>query len=112
MDEMNNMNEVTTEETSKEVAPVETNNEVNAEANSDFNSWIGVGVAAVVLVAGGIAAAKAKHKGKAQTEKGEKTKKPKTHFKWQLPLVRVKDEPDVINDVEHKDVSDEETNED
>ena len=40
MDEMNNMNEVTTEETSNEMTPVVTeNNEVKTEENSGINTW-------------------------------------------------------------------------
>lgn len=107
MDEMNNMNEVTTEETSNEMAPVVTeNNEVKTEKkNSGIDSWVGVGVAAVVLVAGGIAAGVAKHKAKAKAEpKVEKEQKPKKHFKFRKPWEVVEDEPEAIDNVEFKEV--------
>lgn len=105
MDEMNNMNEVTTEETSNEMAPVVTeNNEVKTE-NSGINTWAGVAAAVGVLTIGAIGAGIAKHKAKAKTEpKVEKEKKPKKHFKFQCPVKIVKDEPEEIKDVECKEV--------
>lgn len=76
MDEMNNMNEVTTEETSNEMTPVVTeNNEVKTEENSGINTWAGVAAAVGVLTIGAIGAGIAKHKAKAKTEpKVEKEK--------------------------------------
>lgn len=112
MDEMNNMNEVTTEETSNEMAPVVTeNNEVKTEENnSGINTWAGVAAAVGVLTIGAIGAGIAKHKAKAKTEsKVEKEKKPKNHFKFQCPVKIVKDEPEENKDVE--DVPEEETEE-
>lgn len=108
MDEMNNMNEVTTEETSNEMTPVVTeNNEVKTEANSGINTWAGVAAAVGVLTIG---AGIAKHKAKAKTEpKVEKEKKPKKHFKFQCPVKIVKDEPEENKDVEN--VPEEETEE-
>lgn len=113
MDEMNNMNEVTTEETSNEVTPVVTeNNEVKTEEkNSGINTWAGVAAAVGVLTIGAIGASIAKHKAKAKTEpKAEKEKKPKKHFKLQCPVKIVKDEPEEIEDADYKEV--EETEED
>ena len=106
MDEMNNMNEVTTEETSNEMTPVVTeNNEVKTEENSGINTWAGIAAAVGVLTIGAIGAGIAKHKAKAKTEpKVEKEKKPKKHFKFQCPVKIVKDEPEEIEDVECKDV--------
>lgn len=107
MDEMNNMNEVTTEETSNEMAPVVTeNNEVKPEENnSGINTWAGVAAAVGVLTIGAIGAGIAKHKAKAKAEpKVEKEKKPKKHFKFQCPVKIVKDEPEEIEDVECKEV--------
>lgn len=107
MDEMNNMNEVTTEETSNEMAPVVTeNNEVKTEENnSGNNSWAGVAAAVGVAVIGAIGVAIAKYKAKAKTEpKVEKEKKPKKHFKFQCPVKIVKDESEEIDDVEFKEV--------
>lgn len=106
MDEMNNMNEVTTEETSNEMTPVVTeNNEVKTEANSGINTWEGVVAAVSVAAIGAIGVAIAKHKAKAKTEPMvEKEKKPKKHFKFQCPVKIVKDEPEAIDDVEFKEV--------
>lgn len=107
MDEMNNMNEVTTEETSNEMTPVVTeNNEVKkTEENSGINAWAGVAAAVGVLTIGAIGAGIAKHKAKAKTEpKVEKEKKPKKHFKFQCPVKIVKDEPEAIEDVDFKEV--------
>lgn len=107
MDEMNNMNEVTTEETSNEMAPVVTeNNEVKPEENnSGINTWAGVAAAVGVLTIGAIGAGIAKHKAKAKTEpKVEKEKKPKKHFEFQCPVKIVKDEPEAIEDVDFKEV--------
>ena len=111
MDEMNNMNEVTTEETSNEMTPVVTeNNEVKTEENSGINTWVGVAAAVGVLTIGAIGARIAKHKAKAKTEpKVEKEKKPKKHFKFQCPVKIVKDEPEETKDVD--DVPEEETEE-
>ena len=107
MDEMNNMNEVTTEETSNEMAPVVTeNNEVKPEENnSGINTWAGVAAAVGVLTIGAIGAGIAKHKAKAKAEpKVEKEQKPKKHFKFQCPVKIVKDESEEIDDVEFKEV--------
>lgn len=107
MDEMNNMNEVTTEETSNEMAPVVTeNNEVKTEENnSGNNSWAGVAAAVGVAAIGAIGVAIAKYKEKAKTEpKVEKEKKPKKHFKFQCPVKIVKDESEAIEDVDFKEV--------
>lgn len=107
MDEMNNMNEVTTEETSNEMTPVVTeNNEVKTEEkNSGINTWARVAAAVGVLTIGAIGAGIAKHKAKAKTEpKVEKEKKPKKHFKFQCPVKIVKDEPEEIDDDEFKEV--------
>lgn len=72
MDEMNNMNEVTTEETSNEMAPVVTeNNEVKPEENnSGINTWAGVAAAVGVLTIGAMAHRyrKAHGKGKDRTQ--------------------------------------------
>lgn len=109
MDEMNNMNEVTTEETSNEMAPVVTeNNEVKTEENnSGINTWAGVAAAVGVLTIGAIGAGIAKHKAKAKAEpKVEKEKKPKKHFKLRKPWEITEDEPDVI-DAEFNDVTEE-----
>ena len=108
MDEMNNMNEVTTEETSNEMAPVVTeNNEVKTEENSGIDTWAGVAAAVGVLTIGAIGAGIAKHKAKAKTEpKVEKEKKPKKHFKLRKPWEITEDEPDVI-DTEFNDVTEE-----
>lgn len=104
MDEMNNMNEVTTEETSNEMTPVVTeSNEVKTENNSGINTWAGVAAAVGVLTIGAIGAGIAKHKAKTEP-KVEKEKKPKKHFKFQCPVKIVKDEPEAIEDVEHKEV--------
>ena len=103
MDEMNNRNEVTTEETSNEVTPVVTeNNEVKTEdKNSGINTWAGVAAAVGVLTIGAIGAGIAKHKAKAKAEpKVEKEKKLKKHFKFQCPVKIVKDEPEEIEDVD------------
>lgn len=108
MDEMNNMNEVTTEETSNEMTPVVTeNNEVKTEENSGINTWAGVAAAVGVLTIGAIGAGIAKHKAKAKTKtepKVEKEKKPKKHFKFQCPVKIVKDEPEAIEDVDFNEV--------
>lgn len=107
MDEMNNMNEVATEETSNEMTPVVTeNNEVKkTEENSGINTWAGVAAAVGVLTIGAIGAGIAKRKAKAKTEpKVEKEKKPKKHFKFQCPVKIVKDEPEEIENVECKEV--------
>ncbi len=99
MDEMNNMNEVTTEETSNEMAPVVTeNNEVKTEENnSGINTWAGVAAAVGVLTIGAIGAGIAKHKAKTKTEpKVEKENKPKKHFHLRKPWEFTEDEPDVI----------------
>lgn len=107
MDEMNNMNEVTTEETSNEMAPVVTeNNEVKTEENnSGINTWAGVAAAVGVLTIGAIGAGIAKHKAKAKAEpKVEKEQKPKKHFEFQCPVKIVKDEPEAIEDVDFKEV--------
>ncbi len=106
MDEMNNMNEVTTEETSNEMTPVVTeNNEVKTENNSGINTWAGVAAAVGVLTIGAMATGIAKHMAKAKTEpEVEKEKKPKKHFKFQCPVKIVKDEPEAIDDVEFKEV--------
>lgn len=111
MDEMNNMNEVTTEETSNEMTPVVTeNNEVKTEENSGINTWAGVAAAVGVLTIGAIGAGIAKHKAKAKTEpKVEKEKKLKKHFKFQCPVKIVKDEPEETKDVDN--VPEEETKE-
>lgn len=108
MDEMNNMNEVTTEETSNEMAPVVTeNNEVKTENNSGINTWAGVAAAVGVLTIGAIGAGIAKRKAKAKTEpKVEKEKKPKKHFHFRKPWEITEDEPDVI-DAEFNDVTEE-----
>lgn len=105
MDEMNNMNEVTIEETSNEETPVVTeNNEVKTEdKNSGINTWAGVAVG--VLTIGAIGAGIAKHKAKAKNEnKVEKEKKPKKHFKLQCPVKIVEDEPEEIEDVDSNEV--------
>lgn len=101
MDEMNNMNEVTTEETSNEETPVVTeNNEVKTEdKNSGINTWAGVAAAVGVLTIGAISAGIAKHKAKNEN-KVEKEKKPKKHFKLQCPVKIVEDEPEEIEDVD------------
>ena len=106
MDEMNNMNEVTTEETSNEMTPVVTeNNEVKTENNSGINTWAGVAAAVGVLTIGAIGAGIAKHKAKAKAEpKVEKENKTKKHFKFQCPVKIVKDEPEAIEDVDFKEV--------
>ena len=99
MDEMNNMNEVTTEETSNEVTPVVTeNNEVQAEVD---NPLFVLGGAAVV---GGVVWAANKLKNRKGEKKVEKEKKPKKHFKFQSPVKIVKDEPEEIEDVDYKEV--------
>ena len=86
MDEMNNMNEVTTEETSNEVTPVVAeNNEVHTEANSGIDTWAGVGIAGAIAVAGLIGAGIAKYRAKKAENKGEQEKKPKKHVKFRLP---------------------------
>ena len=103
MDEMNNMNEVTTEETSNEETPVVTeNNEVKTEdKNSGINTWEGVVAAVGVAAIGAIGVAIAKYKAKAKNEnKVEKEKKPKKHFKLQCPVKIVEDEPEEIEDVD------------
>ena len=107
MDEMNNMNEVTTEEIPNEETPVVTeNNEVKTEdKNSGINTWAGVAAAVGVLTIGAIGAGIAKHKAKAKNEnKVEKEKKPKKHFKLQCPVKIVKDEPEEIEDVDFNEV--------
>ena len=106
MDEMNNMNEVTTEETSNEMTPVVTeNNEVKTENNSGINTWAGVAAAVGVLTIGAMATGIAKHMAKAKTEsKVEKEKKPKKHIKFQCPVKIVKDEPEEIEDVDFNEV--------
>ena len=106
MDEMNNMNEVTTEETSNEETPVVTeNNEVKTEENSGINTWAGVAAAVGVLTIGAIGAGIAKRKAKAKNEnKVEKEKKPKKHFKLQCPVKIVEDEPEEIEDVDFNEV--------
>ena len=113
MDEMNNMNEVTTEETSNEVTPVVAeNNEVHEEVNSGINTWAGVGVAVVTLTIGAAVAAVAKHKAKKAENKAEKEQKPKKakkHIKPRLPWEFVEDEP--VKDVEYKDVVEDTTEE-
>lgn len=103
---MDEMNEVTTEETSNEMTPVVTeNNEVKTENNSGINTWAGVAAAVGVLTIGAIGAGIAKHKAKAKAEpKVEKEKKPKKHFKFQCPVKIVKDEPEAIEDVDFKEV--------
>lgn len=108
MDEMNNMNEVTTEETSNEMTPVVTeNNEVKTENNSGINTWAGVAAAVGVLTIGAIGTGIAKHKAKAKAEpKVEKEKKPKKHIKLRKPWEITEDEPDVI-DAEFNDVTEE-----
>ena len=108
MDEMNNMNEVTTEETSNEMTPVVTeNNEVKTENSSGINTWAGVAAAVGVLTIGAIGAGITKHKAKAKAEpKVEKEKKPKKHFKLRKPWEITEDEPDVI-DAEFNDVTEE-----
>ena len=100
---MDEMNEVTTEETSNEVTPVVTeNNEVKTEdKNPGINTWAGVAAAVGVLTIGAIGAGIAKHKAKAKAEpKVEKEKKLKKHFKFQCPVKIVKDEPEEIEDVD------------
>lgn len=106
MDEMNNMNEVTAEETSNEMTPVVTeNNEVKTENNSGINTWAGVAAAVGVLTIGAIGAGIAKHKAKAKTEpKVEKEKKPKKHVEFCKPWRVVEDEPEAIEDVDFKEV--------
>ena len=107
MDEMNNMNEVTTEETSNEETPVVTeNNEVKTEEkNSGINTGVSVAAAVGMLMIGAIGAAITMHKAKAKTEsKVEKEKKPKKHFKFQCPVKIVKDEPEEIEDVDFNEV--------
>lgn len=107
MDEMNNMNEVTTEEISNEKTPVVTeNNEVKTEdKNSDINTWEGVVAAVGVAAIGAIGVAIAKYKAKAKNEnKVEKEKKPKKHFKLQCPVKIVEDEPEEIEDVDFNEV--------
>lgn len=117
MDEMNNMNEVTTEETSNEVTPVvETNHEVqNAQAEgSGINTWAGVGVAVATLTVGAIVAGVAKHKAKKAEAKGEKEQKPKKakkHIKIRKPWEVVEDKTEAT-DVEYKDVVEDTTEED
>ena len=109
MDEMNNMNEVTTEETSNEMAPVVMeNNEVKPEENnSGINTWAGVAAAVGVLTIGAMATGIAKHMAKAKTEpKVEKEKKPKKHFHLRKSWEITEDEPDVI-DAEFNDVTEE-----
>ena len=112
MDEMNKMNEVTTEETSMEMTPVETNNEVNnaEEKNSGIDSWVGVGVAVAALAIGGIVAGVKKHKANKKTDaesEGEKKPKAKKHFKLQSPVKIVEDKTEEVQDVEYHDVVDE-----
>ena len=107
MDEMNNMNEVTTEETSNEETPVVTeNNEVKTEdKNSGINTWEGVVAAVGVAAIGAIGVAIAKYKAKAKNEnKVEKEKKPKKHFKLQCPVKIVEDEPEEIEDADFNEV--------
>jgi hypothetical protein len=103
MDEMNNMNEVTTEETSNEVTPVVTeNNEVQAEVeNSGINPLFVLGGAAVV---GGVVWAANKLKNRKGEKKVEKEKKPKKHIKFQCPVKIVKDEPEEIEDADFNEV--------
>lgn len=103
MDEMNNMNEVTTEETSNEVTPVVTeNNEVQAEVeNSGINPLFVLGGAAVV---GGVVWAANKLKNRKDEKKVEKEKKPKKHIKFQCPVKIVKDEPEEIEDADFNEV--------
>lgn len=102
MDEMNNMNEVTTEETSNEVTPVVTeNNEVQAEVeNSGINPLFVLGGAAVV---GGVVWVANKLKNCKGEKKVEKEKKPKKHIEFCKPWRVVKDEPEVP-DAEFKEV--------
>ena len=109
MDEMNKMNEVTTEETSNEMAPVVTeSNEVKTEEKiSGINSLAGVAAAVGVLTIGAMATGIAKHMAKAKNEnKVEKEKKPKKHIKLRKPWEITEDEPDVI-DAEFNDVTEE-----
>lgn len=105
MDEMNNMNEVTTEETSNEETPVVTeNNEVKTEdKNSGINTWEGVVAAVGVAAIGAIGVAIAKYKAKNEN-KVEKEKKLKKHFKLQCPVKIVEDEPEEIEDVDFNEV--------
>lgn len=113
MDEMNNMNEVTTEETSNEETPVVTeNNEVKTEdKNSGINTWEGVVAAVGVAAIGAIGVAIAKYKAKAKNEnKVEKEKKLKKHFKFQCPVKIVEDEPEEIEDVDFNEVEETEEN--
>ena len=116
MDEMNNMNEVTTEETSNEVTPVvaESNEVNNAQVeNSGINTWKAVGVAGATLIAGAIVAGVAKHKAKkaeAKVEKEQKPKKTKKHIKIRKPWEVVEDDAEV-KDVEYKDVVEDTTEE-
>ena len=100
MDEMNNMNEVTTEETSNEMTPVVTeNNEVKTEANSGINPLVALGGAAVV---GGVVYVASKLKSR-KGEKKVKKEKPKKHIEFCKPWKIVKDEPEVP-DAEFKEV--------
>ena len=101
MDEMNNMNEVTTEETSNEETPVVTeNNEVKTEEKFHANPIL-LGLAGAGLVVGGATYVVKKlldGKGEKKEKKGKKEKKPKKHFKLQCPVKIVKDEPEEIED--------------
>lgn len=107
MDEMNNMNEVTTEETSNEVTPVVTeNNEVKTEANSGINLLVVVGGAAAAVVTIAYGTKKLlKRKGE---KKVEKEKKPKKHIEFCKPWRIVKDEPEENKDVESENDPEEE----
>lgn len=107
MDEMNNMNEVTTEETSNEVTPVVTeNNEVKTEEKFHANPFV-LGLAGAGLVVGGVAYAAKKlrdGKGEKKEKKGKKEKKPKKHVEFCKPWRVVEDEPEEIEDVDFNEV--------
>lgn len=105
MEEMNMMNEVTTEETSMEMTPVvETNTEVKAEAeNSGINPWVGMGVAA--LIVGGVVAGVKEYNARKAEKKVEAEKKPKKHVKFRWPWEITEEESEVI-ETDYKDVED------
>lgn len=97
MEEMNMMNEVTVEETSNEMTPVEMEIEVQTEENnSGINTWAGVGVAVAALAIGGIVAVAKKHNARKTENKVETEKKPKKHIKFRKPWEITEEESEVV----------------
>ena len=109
MDEMNNMNEVTTEETSNEVTPVVAENNEAQEEPKNFGVKLPTkGLVVAGVVAGAVLLIKNRYdahkKHKAEKEENAEGKGKVWGIELRSPIVIKKKDKQEVKDVEYKDV--------